>query len=524
MQRKHFTRRLLTGLIASLFMPVAAQAADNAELLKKIEVLTQQLEQLKTQVQASQQASKEAVAAVDEVKEKVKRNEDKSLDKWLTIGGDYQFRYDYLSGKTKAFMGMDPATGAPVMMPSYKPKNTAMYTNRFGLNLNAKATESISVTARLLMYKTWGNDNDSATNAGYFADRMGVFDGTLGHVPSSNYLNVDRLYATWNNIADENIWFSIGRRPSTGGQPRNLSQNEPRPGTGGVPALLVDYAFDGVTLGWAPDIDALPGAFAKVCYGRGYESGFRSQLTNSLKDTDMVGLQVVPIDTDALRVYMQYNRGMNIFDSPSLYASSWGMNMGPTTNVGDIDWFGAGAIGLIKGVGPGNLNWFADIAMSKTHPNSNRNFMGLGLMTGDLMGMMTGDMGPNDSKTGGAIYLGLRYDLPSRTKLGLEYNRGSKNWITFAPASYDMWTSKVGARGNVYEAYVIQELDQKPISSFLSKAFFRLGFQYYDFQYTGSNNWMGAPVKLSNVTDTTMLPMTPLSKAYNAYATFEVKF
>jgi hypothetical protein len=107
---------------------------------------------------------------------------------------------------------------------------------------------------------------------------------------------------------------------------------------------------------------------------------------------------------------------------------------------------------------------------------------------------------------------------------GLEYNHGSKNWITFAPASSDMWTSKVGTRGNVYEAYLIQELDQKPISSRLAKAFFRLGFQYYDFQYTGSNNWMGAPVKLSNVTESTVLPMTPLSKAYNAYATFEVKF
>ena len=62
MMRPFITRTRLAGLVASLFIPLGAQAAD-AELLKKIEALTQQLEQLKSQVQASQEASKQAVAA-----------------------------------------------------------------------------------------------------------------------------------------------------------------------------------------------------------------------------------------------------------------------------------------------------------------------------------------------------------------------------------------------------------------------------------------------------------------------------
>ena len=518
MMRPFITRTRLAGLVASLFIPLGAQAAD-AELLKKIEALTQQLEQLKSQVQASQEASKQAVAAVSEVKDKVKKNEDKALDKWLTVGGDYQFRMDSLSGETKAFTAMGSATPTA----SYKPKNETMYTNRFGLNLNAKATENVSVSARLMMYKTFGNNDDSAATGGYFADRIGVFDGTIGHIPSSNYLNVDRVYASWNNIADEGIWFSVGRRPSTNGTPAHLRQNDPRPGTGGAPALLVDYAFDGMTLGWAPDIDELPGAFAKICYGRGYEAGFSQPAGNSLKDTDMLGISIVPIDTDQLRFWLQWNRGMNVFDSPSLYASHFSSlrmsSMSPRTNVGDIDWYGVGALGTIKRVGPGELNWFADFGLSRTHPNDNVNALDMGLLTGQVRIAESAK-----DKTGTAFYLGLRYDLPSKTKLGFEYNHGSKNWITFSPASSDAWTSKVGTRGNVYEIYAIQELDQKPISSRLAKAFFRLGFQYYDFQYTGSNNWMGAPVKLSDVTAATVLPMTPLSKAYNAYATFEVKF
>jgi hypothetical protein len=129
-----------------------------------------------------------------------------------------------------------------------------------------------------------------------------------------------------------------------------------------------------------------------------------------------------------------------------------------------------------------------------------------------------------EDKTGWAAYLGVRYDLPSRTKLGFEYNHGSKNWITFAPSADDMWTSKVGTRGNVYEPYIIQELNLKPISSYTSKAFFKIGYQYYDFEYTGSNNWVGAPQKISDVKSTDMLLMAPLKSAQNIYATFEVHF
>lgn len=576
---RNTTRTLLASLIASLFIPLGAQAAD-AELMKKIEAMAKEIESLRAQVQANQEANRQAIADVREVKEKVQKNEEKSLDKWLTVGGDYQFRVDSLAGETKtftdvnatfanaqnqlqaaffanpspanaaalsglmgfaqgmagvqtfsqaqAFMGANAAMagaigGYAVTVPSYKPKNETLYSNRFALDLNMKAAQDVSVSARLLMYKTFGaSDEGATTNSGsapFFADRVGVFDGTLGHIPSSSFLNVDRVYATWSNIAEQDIWFSVGRRPSTHGAPSHLRANTARPGTGGTPALLVDYAFDGMTVGWAPDIDALPGAYGKLCYGRGYESGFSKALTNSLEDTDMVGLSVVPIDTDPLRVWLQWNRGMNIFDAPKMASTYFGTTM-PKTNLGDIDWYGLGALGTIKRVGPGELNWFADAGMSVTHPNDkvSSQFGFQGLMTGAFFSPEA-----PSSKTGSAIYVGLRYDLPSKTKLGVEYNHGSKNWITFAPAAGDSWTSKVGARGNVYEVYAIQELNARPISSVMAKSFFRLGFQYYDFQYTGSNNWVGAPVRISDVNGQ-MMTTAPLAKAYNAYATFEVKF
>ncbi len=543
--KKTVSKFLMTALVAGMLVPLAAHAADD-ELQKKIDALAKEVADLKSSV---------------------KKVEDKSLGRWLSIDGDYRFRVDSLSGQTKAYVNpnlmfanigsqlqiaaindptaigplgfpngqaltafmnfgntmkatntyagalafLNPATnplaGAlPLLAPAgavgaFAPKNETLYTNKFSLGLTAKATQDVTVHAKLDMYKVFGSQNDTAVTGNYFADRVGVFDGTLGHIPSDGMLNVDQVYATWNNILDQPIWLSIGRRPSTNGTPSQLRLNNERPGNGGIPSILVDYAFDGMVLGYAPDIDALPGAYAKVCYGRGFESGMNignnntTIPTNSLKDTDMLGISAVPYDTDPLRLWVQYNRGFNIFDFPVMQNTVFG-NTAPATNLGSIDWYGAGVLSTLKKVGPGNLNFFVDGALSVTHPNDNVSGQAgfQGLMTGAFFAPEKAT-----SRTGWAVYTGVRYDLPSKTKLGFEFNHGSGNWITFAPAADDMWTSKVGTRGNVYEPYIIQELDLKPISSYLSKTFFRLGYQYYDFEYTGSNNWVGKPQKISTI-------------------------
>ena len=50
-------------------------------------------------------------------------------------------------------------------VPAYKPRNDTLYTNRFGLDVSAKATQDVTVHARLAMYKTFGaGDDDAVTN------------------------------------------------------------------------------------------------------------------------------------------------------------------------------------------------------------------------------------------------------------------------------------------------------------------------------------------------------------------------
>jgi len=548
---KKTAKKLLSlAVLAGLALPAGAMAAE-ADLMKRIE----------------------------ELEAKLKKVESKSLGKWLSISGDYRFRYDYLSGDVAqhvngmaalpVFQGMingtpfnpaafsNPAVpltfanqaemnavmgGVPaaqqfalmqmlgVVAPATSVKNESLYTNRFGLNLKAKATQDVTFTARLLMYKAAGAQDDAVVRndngTTYSFDRSGLFDGTIGHVPGDNKLAVDRVYATWNNIADQPIWFSIGRRPSTGGVPSHLKQNTEKPGNSGVPSLLVDYAFDGVTVGYAPDIEALPGAFVKLCYGRGFSSGLQDDDNNDkLKNTDMMGINLVPYETDALRVELQYNHAMDIFSNPIMLSGPLQQSFTSVqSNLGNIDWYGIDLMGKVA-----NFNWFVAGAMSKTDPNGNTLKFGYtNEPTPQPFDTGYGLLYTNkkESTEGYAFYLGGRYDIESSgTKLGLEYNHGTENWITFTPAADDMWTSKLGTRGDVYEAYVIQELPLEPISSHLSKAFFKIGYQYYDFKYTGSNSWLGAPIKISDVDSSPVAQLTaPLKNAQDLYVTFEVHF
>ncbi len=455
---------------------------------------------------------------------------------WLEIGGDYQYRFDALKGTVHEYYsfsdvfpwqlgGMVPPP--PATVKSYDVKNNSLMTNRFGLNLKANAMEDVTVKARLLMYKLWGQETSGPANGAYFSDRAaGTNDGTIGHVPQDNTLRVDYAYATWSGIGQMPLWFSIGRRPTTGGAPSNIRSNIEKTGSAGVPSIMVDYAFDGVTMGYAPDIESLPGAFAKLCYGKGFDSGFVAETGSSLKDTDFYGVMAALYDTENLRAHVQYQRGANIFDAPSDGSAL----TGPVRhNLGDIDWLGGVVMGKVSG-----FNLFVSAAQSKTKPSNqmyevNTSTTPWNPSTASYLpvaGMLYDAGSAAESRTGAAVYVGGRYDIASTgTKVGLEYNQGTKNWIGMTPASDDIWTSKLGTRGKVYEIYVIQELSNKPISK-KGEAFFKLGYQSYKFDYTGSNNWVGAPKKIADLASSpaNAQMLAPIDKATDLYLTFEVRF
>ncbi|MBI5062692.1 MAG: DUF3373 family protein [Desulfatitalea sp.] len=76
--------------------------------------------------------------------------------------------------------------------------------------------------------------------------------------------------------------------------------------------------------------------------------------------------------------------------------------------------------------------------------------------------------------------------------------------------------SKLAARGQVWEAYWHQEIFKKTF-------FVTLGGQYYDYEYSGSGNPLGAPVKISEITSVDAVNAVA-DKVWVAYLSATLRF
>jgi hypothetical protein len=138
-----------------------------------------------------------------------------------------------------------------------------------------------------------------------------------------------------------------------------------------------------------------------------------------------------------------------------------------------------------------DIDFFLAPSWSRTDPsgistNTYYQMMGQGLVsTADANGNL-------DSHNGYCVYTGVLFPMPFEARLGLEYNWGSEYWFNMTGAEDSLIASKLAARGQVYEAYWIQPV-------FKDNFFVKLGGQYYDYEYTGSGNPLGAPVKIDDV-------------------------
>jgi hypothetical protein len=165
-----------------------------------------------------------------------------------------------------------------------------------------------------------------------------------------------------------------------------------------------------------------------------------------------------------------------------------------------------------------NLNYFVTGGWSHTEAKATDE-MGITLL-GDFWAE------PED-KDGYSVAVGVRYDItPIGLKLGAEFNHGSKNWLAFAPGHDDMYSAKMATRGNVYEVYGIYDLPAGEAISKYGKAFIRLGYQHYDYDYTYSGMWLGTPNKVEDIqNDPLMAQFYPVIDSMDqVYLTFEAYF
>ncbi len=412
--------------------------------------------------------------------------------------GAYQYFTNNLTfSQLKGAMGSIPQSTQQqlfgMLMPStfqkgYKDNTNILQTDRLRLNLEGDVSENIHFSARLSMYKVFG---DSAGVQMFNGQPSSVsMDGTTVGVPNSDILRVERAYVTWNKLGGTPFFVSVGRRPSTDGPPENLRNDEMRGGTPAAP--LINYQFDGITFGY----HLKEKTTLRLCYGVGYSSGWGNasnlqQPQDRLRDVHFAGLNVDLWSTETSLLQLTAARAFNVTDgfngeivlsNNPITGEPIGapliMRFTPSANLGNIDLFG---VTYMKRIG--QLDLFASANFDVTRPNG---------QTTPFGGLMSDPFGVPAVQNGQMIYGGARYSFKNndRTKIGFEFNKGSKYWFNFAQAEDDIIAPKTSTRGNVYEAYLTHRIT----SRFIAK----LDWIHYDYLWSGSGWQLGDPKDLSS--------------------------
>ncbi len=415
--------------------------------------------------------------------------------------GQYQFFANNLTfSQLKSSFGAFPASLQQMLLgylqqvpgvltAGYGANANELATNRLRLNFDAHVADNVEVAARVSMYKVFGD----STNVQVFNGQPTSLniDGTTATVPTGDFLRVERAYFTWNHIGGLPMYLSIGRRPSTNGPPLEYREDELR---GGTPSgTLIDYQFDGLTFGYhIGDKTTL-----RLCYGLGFDSGFGNgqnleQPADRVKGVQFLGANIDAYSTDKSLVQVTIARAWNVTDgfnglvvlpNNPLTGDPIGgaavLRFTPSANLGAIDLYGLTLEHRI-----GSFDLYTSINADSLRPNGiTTPFGGMGANPFDVPANHDGFM----------FYGGARYNVArndGRTKIGVEFNDGSKYWFNFAQAEDDIFAPKTSARGQVYETYLTHRITPHFI--------LKLDYQRFHYTWSGSGWDVGAPERLSD--------------------------
>ena len=393
----------------------------------------------------------------------------------------------------RTMSAMDPAAMGQMMQmfradalrKGFETNNDLLYTTRLRLDMATKVADDVSFAGRLSMYKPWG----ASTQTGIFNGQPNTLNTDVNWpgVPGDATMKVDRAYFTWNHMFDQPVYLSLGRRPSTDGPPLQYREDVPRQGT--PMGTIIDMQFDGATLGWhLGEYTTL-----RACYGIGFESQYGNGMISSdraLKDAPFFGFNIDAYDAPDMQIQTTLARAFDITDGfvgdiilPNNPVTGQPMpgpivtRFAPSANLGDFD-----IASLLVARTDGPVDWFVTGSWSKSHPDD---------VTGPFGGLLCDPYETPESQTGSMYYVGARYNFSDhKTKLGLEWNKGSEYWFNFTPAQDDLIGPKTATRGTVWEAYLTHRIRK----TFVVK----LGYITYDYEYTGSGWHVGAPKSLDD--------------------------
>ncbi len=526
-----FMRKLIfiIALIAILISPLLIQAQTNEELKKQIEQLKQQLFALEEKVNASQPATA-PVPDVAELTERLDKVEAKTAGNSIKWGGDMRVRFDNVNWKINPYQQFTGTTTAPVAVPFQNLNNSGQYSLRLRLRMSADINENLKFMGRLSMYKLYGGSDVPLFN-GLPNTVLNSFNSS--RIPSNEVLRVERALLKW-DIPNSPFTFSFGRMNSSDGPPLELREGTERQAT--PQAIMVNAEVDGMHIDYHLDTIGFPeGTNIGVCGGIGYESGFGGggQVSenftitpfglgriNGMKDSRVVGFTYdMPLlfktgnTVSSSRLLVGYNRftnmtdipygALNNFPVPAPFAFPTTQFVTGTNNLGNMDQLGATWMHTIGD----NFTYFVSGGYIKSRPNGKVSQYGFGGLLGD----------PNHSRTGTAVYTGVKYTPVKAVSLGLEFNHGSPNWFNYTPTAGEP-SDKLAARGNVWETYVHWTM----VKNLMLKA----GYIRYNYS-TAFSGWHIAPgplefFSLDNPNVVNFFPFP--KKVSNIYMMLETRF
>lgn len=556
---RHLICSCLSLIVTSALVSVSAFADGNEldAMRKQLQTLQSTMDQLKADLAAKEATSNEEI---EELSDRLDKAELHTASDKINFGVDFRVRGDsiHYNGVRTApealvgsfftpvnqggFNGATPqqiqqAIGqmaAAGMVPPAEKRdidNDQIMTNRLRINMKTKVNDNLDFKGRLAAYKVFGD----STGVKVFNGLNDVtFDGNSTSLPRGDQLRLERAYfnvhGDWDNVP---VNFSLGRRPSTEGSPLEYRNNDM---IGGSPlAQIINWQFDGSSLSFGlEEPTGIPGFETKLCYGIGYESGWGAdpEELNGLDDVHLAGFITQLFDDGYTVATVNYAHAFDITDGfagETVQPFTVGQNpdgtltfapntgnfvsaIYPGTEIGD--WDAATLLVTHNGAESfgADVDLFLSLGYTHTDPSRVSNIpfyqvMGQGLLSSN------GDLQDRD---GFSVYTGAVVPVYAGGRFGLEYNYGSKYWFNFTGAEDSLIGSKLATRGHVFEAYYHQPV-------YGDNFFVTIGAQHYNYEYTGSGNPLGAPVKISDLTALDALNPV-LDEVWNFYLSTTLRF
>jgi len=333
------------------------------------------------------------------------------------------------------------------------------------------------------------------------ATRLHAWTTDSSEPPNTNDSQIDRCFVSWNEVGGQPLRLTGGRLPTMGetspGYLRlGLDQSE------GWLSSFADIAMDGAALAYRHQTP-LPGQL-RFYYATQIDAGYSHENITGppLEKTTIYGLQWD----------LALSKSRSLQFQSLLLADLWNVPEGMTV-ANPLEYVVMGPNGeVLAGSDNGildrqklgniyqtsltyldkvrDLNIFATLGWSHTDPDG-CDELGTGLLSSWWEELKNED--------GFAFYAGLRYDIEKlHSSIGLEYNYGSKYWVSFAQHGSE--NSKLATRGAVTEVYWTVK---PPIPVAMAKTaralIGRLSYQHYDFNFTGSGLWLGEPLDIDSL-------------------------